>query len=63
MGESPSSKDRHRMSIAESIKLEDAAQRITVLESQVAELTKRLVALEKNAVSDNTLHLRDKKRG
>lgn len=51
------------MSIAESIKLEDAAQRITVLESQVAELTKRLVALEKNAVSDNTLHLRDKKRG
>jgi len=51
------------MSIAESIKLDDAVQRIAVLQSQVAELIKRLVVLEQDAVATNTLHLKGKTRG
>jgi hypothetical protein len=51
------------MSIAELNELHEAQRRILVLESRIDELARRVVALEKDAVSRNTLHLKDKKRG
>ena len=51
------------MSIAELNELREAERRVQVLESRIDELARRLVTLEKDAVSRNTLHLKDKKRG
>jgi len=51
------------MSIAELNQLREAQRQIEVLQSQMAQLVPRVVALEKQAVSDNTLHLKGRKRG
>lgn len=51
------------MSIAELNELREAQRRIQVLESRIDELARRLTALEKDAVSRNTLRLKDKPRG
>jgi len=51
------------MSIAETVQLQDMQRQIEILQSQMAQLLPRLVALEKQAVSDNTLHLKGRKRG
>lgn len=51
------------MTIADQVLAQHTRDRVTVLESQVQQLTQRLVALEKQSVHDNTLRLKDKKRG
>lgn len=51
------------MSISELNELREAQRRVQVLESRIDELARRLVALEKDAVSRNTLRLKDNRRG
>jgi hypothetical protein len=51
------------MSIADNNRLCEAERQIAVLRAQLEQVVARVVVLEKQAVSDNTLHLKGRKRG